>query len=86
MSEADPKEGLTDSVIRRLNERKGQWREIADLSAVPYPTLAKIARGVIPEPGGRKLERLDRVLAQLDETDKKRADSPQLPLSLAPGR
>lgn len=84
MSDAGDKEGRTDSVIRRLNARKGQWREIFELADVPYDTGSKIARRMIPEPGSRKIDRLDNVLATLDAAEAER--TPQLPLSLVPVR
>jgi len=82
---SDLKEGLLESVVSRLRKRKGQWREIGDLSNVPYDTVSKIARGVVPEPGVLKVERLDRTLTALDEAETKGGESPQLSL-LAPGR
>ncbi len=42
---------MLETVIAALDARKGEWREIADASGVPYSTLCKIAQGVIPNPG-----------------------------------
>jgi hypothetical protein len=78
--------GLLTFVVEALSRRKGQWREISDAAEVPYDTTSKIARGVIPEPGVLKIERLEKVLRRLDEADATRADSKQLPLVLAPSR
>jgi hypothetical protein len=91
MSNADPA-GLLETVRRGLQARKGQWREIEDLSEsaagerVPYDTISKIARGATPNPGVLTVERLAKTIQALDDLDRQRAETRQLPLSLAPGR
>jgi predicted transcriptional regulator len=35
---------LLEYVLARLDETKGQWREIAEASGVPYDTLTKVAQ------------------------------------------
>ena len=37
-------ESLLDYVLIQLEDSKGQWREIADASGVPYDTLTKVAQ------------------------------------------
>lgn len=68
---SDPvRQGMLDYIREALSRRKGQWREIADASDVAYDTVSKIARGVIPEPGVLKCERLEATLRALDEADR----------------
>jgi hypothetical protein len=93
MSTTEASVGLLESVRAGLQARKGQWREIAELAevlfpeqGVPYDTISKIARGATPNPGVLTCERLDTTLRALDEQDARRAESKQLPLSLAPSR
>jgi predicted transcriptional regulator len=35
---------MLEYVLARLDETKGQWREIAEASGVPYDTLTKVAQ------------------------------------------
>ena len=49
---------LLEFVKDGLERHKGDWPQIADETGVPYDTLAKIARGVIGDPGVRKVEKL----------------------------
>ncbi|MEW5249393.1 hypothetical protein [Microbulbifer sp. 2201CG32-9] len=55
---------LLEKVRAQLQERRGQWRQIAACSGVPYFTLAKIASGVTENPRWRTLSRLSKQLAQ----------------------
>ncbi|MFL9899040.1 hypothetical protein PQR71_12900 [Paraburkholderia fungorum] len=41
---------MLDTVLRRLNEEKGDWPRVADESAVPYQTITKIAGGFVRNP------------------------------------
>ncbi len=49
----------------RLAAVKGQWRELAESSGVPYSTLTKIAQGKTNNPGYDAVTRLDRALREL---------------------
>ncbi|MBP6564129.1 MAG: hypothetical protein KA200_00800 [Burkholderiales bacterium] len=45
-----------------LNARKGEWRDIAALSGVPYSTLAKVAQGHVDDPRISTVESLRRAV------------------------
>lgn len=52
-----------DTAIRsRLDARRGEWPEIARQACVSHSWLSQFARGLIPNPGIRTLERLDAAL------------------------
>lgn len=51
-------ESLLDEVIAGLAKRRGEHREIARISGVPYSTLKKIWNGETPNPGVRPVQRL----------------------------
>ncbi len=51
-------ESLHEFVIRGLQERKGQWRKVAEGSGVPYKTLEKVARREVADPGVSICEKL----------------------------
>jgi hypothetical protein len=44
------REPMLDTVLRRLNQEKGDWPRVADESAVPYQTITKIAGGFVRNP------------------------------------
>ncbi|KWC82747.1 hypothetical protein [Burkholderia cepacia] len=44
------REPMLDTVLRRLNQVKGDWPRIADESTVPYQTITKIACGFVRDP------------------------------------
>jgi len=60
---------LLEYVRDGLNSRKGQWRQIAARSDVPYDTVSKIARGVTVDPGVRTVQKLAHHLQLLDSLD-----------------
>ncbi|WP_243435492.1 hypothetical protein [Burkholderia pseudomallei] len=41
---------MLETVLRRLNQVKGDWPRIADESTVPYQTITKIACGFVRDP------------------------------------
>lgn len=41
---------VQQAVVDGLNARKGEWKELAALSGVPYSTLAKVAGGFNKNP------------------------------------
>ena len=43
-------EPMLDTVLRRLDEAKGDWPRIADESAVPYQTITKIGGRFVVDP------------------------------------
>ena len=44
------REPMLGTVLRRLNQEKGDWPRVADESAVPYQTITKIAGGFVRNP------------------------------------
>ena len=44
------REPMLATVLRRLNQEKGEWPRVADESAVPYQTITKIAGGFVRNP------------------------------------
>jgi len=51
-------ESLHEYVLRKLQESKGRWRQVADDSGVSKRTLEKIARREIEDPGVSHIEKL----------------------------
>ena len=52
-----------DTAIRsRLEARRGEWPDIVKQTGVSHSWLSKFARGLIPNPGIRTLEKLDAAL------------------------
>lgn len=49
-----------DFVMRQLQERKGSWPQIEKDTGMPYSWLSKLARGLIDDPGVKKIEKLAR--------------------------
>jgi len=45
-------------VLRKLEESRGKWVEVARDSGVPYHTLTKIAQGQSPDPRIDTVQRL----------------------------
>ena len=57
----------TVTVIRtRLQDRRGQWPDIARAAGLSYWWVMKVGQGTIKEPGIRKVEKL---VAELDARD-----------------
>ncbi len=53
-----------DAALReRLENRRGDWPEIAVSAGISHSWLSKFANGHIPNPGLRTLERLELALA-----------------------
>ena len=52
------------AVLEMLDARKGEWRDIARDSGVPYSTLCKIAQGHIPSPSVHTIQSLHDFLTQ----------------------
>ena len=48
----------------RLATVKGQWRDIAEASGVPYSTFTKIAQGKTKNPGFDTVTNIDRALQE----------------------
>ncbi|MFM0647255.1 hypothetical protein PQR14_23270 [Paraburkholderia bryophila] len=44
------REPMLTTVLRRLNQEKGDWPRVADESEVPYQTITKIAGGFVRNP------------------------------------
>tara|TARA_B100000029_G_scaffold495222_1_gene559979 strand:- start:427 stop:615 length:189 start_codon:yes stop_codon:yes gene_type:complete len=49
-------------VIAELHKRRGEWREIAEASGVPYFTIAKISQGVTKNPRWQTIDALAKEL------------------------
>lgn len=49
---------LLDSVLSNLKKSRGNWREVAKGSGVPYDTITKIAQGQSPNPGVLTVQKL----------------------------
>jgi len=45
------REPMLDTVLRRLNEEKGEWPRVAEESGVPYQTITKIGGRFVRNPG-----------------------------------
>ncbi len=62
-----------DFVLRQLQERKGNWPQIEKDTGMPYSWLSKLARGLIDDPGVKKIEKLARYFRLLDKQETERA-------------
>lgn len=49
---------LLEQTLRRLDQLRGQWPDIARLSGVPYHTLTRIAQRKSPDPRVSTVQRL----------------------------
>lgn len=49
----------------RLDAVKGQWRDLAESSGIPYSTLTKIAQGKTRNPGFDTVQAIDAALRSL---------------------
>lgn len=63
---------LHDFVVSGLLKRKNTWPAISRETGVPYPTIGKIARREIKDPGVSSCERLARHLRLLDRQEAER--------------
>jgi len=54
-------------IIDELHKRKGEWRQIAEESGVPYFTIAKISQGVTKNPRWQTINALTNVLKTENE-------------------
>lgn len=59
-------ESLHDYVVRRLNESKGQWPDIARKTDMSRSMIVKIARRDVADPGVSFVERLARHFREQD--------------------
>jgi len=62
-----------DFVLRQLQERKGGWPQIEKDTGMPYSWLSKLARGLIDDPGVKKIEKLARYFRLLEKQEAERA-------------
>jgi predicted transcriptional regulator len=62
-----------DFVLEQLQERKGSWMHIAKDTGMPYSWLSKLARGVIDDPGVKKIEKLASYFRLLERQENERA-------------
>jgi transcriptional regulator with XRE-family HTH domain len=53
-----------EQTINQLQERKGDWVEIAQRADVSYSWITKFAQGKIPNPGILTLNKLSQILKQ----------------------
>lgn len=53
---------MLERVVRGLQARKGQWRQIAEACGVSYSWLTKVAQGHIRNPRVSHLEAVDSYL------------------------
>ena len=56
----------TAQIVKALQARKGEWRQISAASGIPYSTLSKLARGKIPSPG---LGNINKLLPHLERRE-----------------
>lgn len=63
------REPMLDTVLRRLNQVKGEWPRIADESTVPYQTITKIACGFVRDPRVSTVQALYDYFVDLPEPD-----------------
>lgn len=66
-------EPILDFVLRSLDANKGQHKEIADVTGVPYSTLAKIVQRVTPNPGVQHIQALADYFRKSAQNDQKAA-------------
>ena len=62
-----------DFVLGQLQERKGGWPQIEKDTGTPYSWLSKLARGLIDDPGVKKIDRLARYFRLLEKQETERA-------------
>ena len=64
-------ESLLNIMKRRLNDHRGQWREVCELAGVGYDWMSRTMQGTIQDPG---VLRVERVLSALDKIESKSRD------------
>lgn len=47
---ASEQESMLGTVLRRLNQAKGDWPKVAEESGVPYQTITKIGGRIVTDP------------------------------------
>jgi hypothetical protein len=62
-----------DFVMRQLQERKGSWPQIEKETGLDYSWLSKLARGVIDDPGVKKIGKLAVYFRLLSKQEAERA-------------
>ena len=62
---------LLSPLVARLREVRhtGRWYKIAELSGVPYNTVARISQGRIGNPSVKTVEKLYAAMNELDASD-----------------
>lgn len=68
----DSEQSIHSYVLSQLTARKRTWPTIAAETEIAYPTLGKIARGEIADPGVKKIERLAKYFRLLELQDAER--------------
>lgn len=61
--------GLDTQVLETLEQRRGDWKRIADGSGVSYSWISQFARGRIPNPGYATLTKLREYLKSAPKKD-----------------
>lgn len=61
------------SVLSKLRHRKGSWRRIARETGLTYWWLSKLARGLIDDPGVKKVGKLARYFRLIEKQEIERA-------------
>ena len=57
---------MYEEIIQLLHKYRGQFRQISDRTGLDYDWLHQVARGVIKDPGIRKMETLYAHLLELE--------------------
>ena len=66
MSKVKPKETIYEYVMRRLQETKGDWSDVARRTGISRRTIEKIARRDTQDPGVSLVQRLSDYFEELD--------------------
>ncbi|MGN7985159.1 hypothetical protein [Burkholderia sp. 22313] len=69
-------EPMLETVLRRLNQVKGDWPRIAGESTVPYQTITKIACGFVRDPRVSTVQALYDYFADLPDPDARASAHP----------
>lgn len=57
---------MYEEIIALLKTKKGRYREISDATGLAYDWLCQVSRGVINDPGIKKMELLHEHLRAMD--------------------
>lgn len=66
-------ESIYQYVLDELEERRGEWKEIARDTGISYRTIQKIARQIVADPGVSRIETLAKYFGGLTVTRRKKA-------------